>query len=100
MLVRDQDSWKLFGKRKQSKLLLERSITRKDGEDPKCPISKKCLTRRARCAIFQRDFPSSGQRGNTTIKLQLQVDLAFYQEIRLHVRGHEAESVSVCPIDW
>ena len=46
---------------------------------------------------FSARFSIFWSKGNTTIKLQLQVDLAFYQEIKLHVRGHEAEMrVSVC----
>ena len=48
---------------------------------------------------FSARFSIFWSKGNTTIKLQLQVDLAFYQEIKLHVRGHEAESVSVGLID-
>ena len=79
----------LFGKRKQSKLLLE--ILKM--ERIKFPRNA-CSTMRFFSAIFHLLV-----KGNTTIKLQLQVDLAFYQEIKLHVRGHEAESVSVGLID-
>ena len=49
---------------------------------------------------FSARFSIFWSKGNTTIKLQLQVDLAFYQEISFtFVRGHEAESVSVGLID-
>ena len=57
-------------------------------------ISEKCLTRRAQCATSARFFSAIFHllvKGNTTIKLQ--VDLAFYQMIKLHVRGHRTEYV-------
>ena len=37
--------------------------------------------------------------GNTTIKLQLQVDLAINRVIKLHVRGHGPVNVLVCWMD-
>ena len=42
---------------------------------------------------FSARFSIFWSKGNTTIKLQLQVDLAFYQEIKPDARGRRAVSV-------
>ena len=97
LLVQDQDSWKLFGKRESKASCCLNVVLPEKMERIEVSQFQEMPDTKSTMRNFSARFSIFWSKGNTTIKLQLQVDLAFYQEIKLHARGPQSrERVSVC----